>query len=130
MKIAPIRLNSRGQPPSDPRDFPALWTPTQTHIWRKCNINVPASMSEERVQASADKVRAEYGEVLERMGYEVLRLDGPMVDKDFAVQATTDPDQRAYCMWAKVRRRPAEIRVSVPDEQVPAMQAAGLKLVE
>ena len=123
-----VRLNSQRMPWIDPRDLPALWTPRQSYIWRKGTFTVPDTVSEDRVQFAASKYRNTFGQALEVEGFEVLGIEGPYQDHSMVAEAMVDPNRRPYCMRAKVRRRPEEIRVDVPDEDVPVYQASGFTL--
>jgi hypothetical protein len=91
-------------------------------------FTVPSSVSEERVGFSASKYRNKFGDKLEFKGFTVLEMDGPHRDHSVVARGTTDPDRRAYIIWAKVRQAPREVRVDVPDEDVPLYEAAGYKL--
>ncbi|MDA1188801.1 MAG: hypothetical protein O2854_03880 [Chloroflexi bacterium] len=111
----------------DPRTMPALWTPRQTHIWKSATFTVPIEVTEERVRFSADKYRLKFGKALETQGYNVLHMEQPKEDRSVAAAGTTDPDRRRYQIWAKVTRRPVEIRVDVPDADIPIYEKAGFK---
>ena len=126
---SPIRLNKRREVPSDPRRFPALWTPAQTHIWENVVFTVPNSVSDERVQSvMAARYRNKGGEYYEKEGFQVLAVDGPREDRSLVALQTTDPDRRKYVIWYKLRRRPKEQRAEVSDAEAPELLAAGYKL--
>ena len=114
--------------PVDPRSMPALWTPEQTYVWKSATFTVPAEVSEERVQFAADKYRLKFGKALELEGWRVLDMEQPTLDRSVLAHGTTDPDRRRYQIWAKVTRRPVEVRIDVPDEDVPIYLNAGFKL--
>lgn len=116
-------------PRVDPRENPPIWTPQHRFVWEQAFFTVPAEVSEERVQFVGEKYRRKFGASLEARGFEVLGMDGPNVDRGLVAAGTTDPNRRAYAIWAKVRRRPTVVKVQVPDEDVPMYLNAGFKLV-
>lgn len=127
----PVRLNPRTRMPySDPRAFPRLWTPVQRHIWDRASFTVPADVPDERVKQAGDRYRMKYGKALEVQGFDVLGMGWPEEDRSVLARGTTDPDRRRYIIWAKIRRRPVEVHVDVPDEDVPIYQKAGYRLTE
>ena len=132
MAILPheVHLDTRTRMPrGDPRDTPSIWTPRQRFVWEKASFTVPADVTEERVQFVADKYRRKFGKVLEEHGFEVLGMEMPHEGHDVVSVGITEPNRRRYIIWAKVRRRPVEIRVDVPDRQVAAFQRSGFSLV-
>jgi hypothetical protein len=130
MRLLPggVRLDPRTRMPyTDPRALPGLWTPKQTHTWERAAFTVPDDVSEERVQDSAHKYRLRFGNALELQGYEVLAMGMPERDETVLARGTTDPDRRRYVIWAKVRRRPVEVKVDVPDEDIALYEKAGFR---
>lgn len=126
-----VHLNPRTRLPwQDPRDIARVWTPDQTFVWEKASYTVPGEVSEERVQATADKYKRKFGKALEFQGWTVLGFDGPTLDRSVIAQGLCDPDRRRYVLYAKVTRRPETITVDVPDEDVVFYQRAGFRLVE
>lgn len=125
---------------------PILWTPERVlrhdprnddpENWQRCVFTVPEMVfgrpiTEQDVQDRAPAYRNKAGTVMERMGYQVLGLDGPHLDAGLPARAVNDPDRRQYVIWANVHRRPPEhYEVDVPDELVPVFQANGLTLKE
>lgn len=116
-------------PRMDPRDRSVIWTPQQRFVWEKGSFTVPADVTEERVQFVADTYRRKFGKVLEEQGFEVLGMEMPHVGHDVVSVGITEPNRRRYIIWAKVRRRPIEVKVDVPDRQVAGFQRSGFSLV-
>jgi hypothetical protein len=123
-----VLLGPDKMPVQDPRNHPDLYTTEQTDIWDRAGFTVPANVSDERVQSKAAYYQNIFGTALELQGFEVLRMDPPIRDTGFVAEGTTDPDRKKYLVWAKVRRRPVEVKVDVPDEDVPIYLASGYKL--
>lgn len=130
-----IRLNSRRELPLDPREnskpfyYNGRWC-----IWVNGFYTVPDSVSEERVQFTADRYMAKYGEQLERpkarggSGYRVMYMERPKLDNSVVARGVTDPDRRRYTVWAVVTRDPVTLHAEVPDEDVPLYLAHGYRL--
>lgn len=97
--------------------------------WEKAVFSVPGDVTEEEVAFAAPKYRNKFGDHLETQGFEVLGMDGPTRDGSVLGVGITAPDRRRYVIWAKVRRRPVEVKVNIPDEDVPIYQEAGFKLI-
>ena len=114
----------------DPRSQPRLWYPGQQHTWENASFTVPLAVSEERVQFCGAKYRLKFGNILEAQGFEVLGMEGPTEDRSVLAFGTTDPDRRRYIIWAKIRRRPVEFTIDVPDEDVLLYQQCGFTLKE
>jgi hypothetical protein len=114
----------------DSRDQPGLWMPGQTHTWDHATFTVPDSVSDEKVTSRivADKYNYKYAKELWKQGFEILEMEGPYIDKRLVAAGMTDDDRRPYIIRAKIRRAPQEVRVDVPDEDVPIYLAAGYKL--
>lgn len=124
-----VHLNLRTRlPRRDWRDVPRIWTPAQAYVWEKAVFTVPIETSEERVQAAAPRYKKRFGEYLETEGFRIVEFDGPCQDKTVVAAGITEPDRRRYVLWAKVTRRPREVRVDVPDEDVEIYQRSGFKL--
>ena len=125
----PIRLDPRTRlPRRDYREVPSIWTPAHEWVWERASFTVPKEVSEERVRLVADKYLRKFGKALEQKGFNVLEFDGPNIDKSVVAMGMTEPDRRAYVLWAKVTRRPQIVTVNVPDEDVSLYQKAGFKL--
>ena len=125
-----IRLDRKRDVVGDPRAFPSLYHPKQTHIWRRASFTVPAEAPEQLVQDAGHLYRQRFGEALEKQGFTILGFDGPHVDEGMVMGALTDPDRRRYKLWAKVCRRPVTVTVDVPDKDVPLYLQCGYKLKE
>jgi len=113
----------------DPRDERRGWKSGQSYVWQKGVFTVPVDVAEERVEFVAAKYRNRFGEALELQGFEVLSMDGPYRDGSVVAMGVTPPDRKRYVMWAQARRRPVEVKVDVPDEDVLLYQKAGFSLV-
>lgn len=125
-----IRLDKNREVIADPRNNPRLWE-RYGYVWEKGTFTVPLNTPEERVQFAAHKYVNKFGRMLEeRKVFQVLQVQGPFRDYGAVAQAIVEPDRKRYVMWAKVRRRPVTTHFDIPDQYVPAMQAAGLKLQE
>ena len=98
-------------------------TLTQGYAWERAVFTVPADVTEERVQFSAYKYRNKFGDYLEGIGFEVLSMTEPEVDK----QTGVEPDRRRYTIWAQVKRRPVVQDIWVPDSRAAEFQKMGLK---
>jgi hypothetical protein len=105
-----------------------MWTPRQDSVWDKASFTVPDSVSEERVHDSGGKYRYKYAKELWRQGFEILGMEGPYEDRSVVAIGMTDPDRRKYVIRAKVRRAPQEVRVDVPNVDVPIYQKSGWQL--
>ena len=125
-----VRLHANGEVVTDPRNFPGLWVPEQQWVWDHATFTVPDNVSEDRVQFAASKYQLKYGKSLEKQGLRVLEMGKPEVNRGIVARGTTEPDRRPYVIWAKVTRRPVEVRMEVPDEDVGLFQKAGFCLVE
>jgi len=97
-------------------------------VWEKSTFTVPASVPDERVQSCADRYQTKFGAYLKAKGFTVLSMGKPEVDKGLLAFAMTDPDRRAYVIYAQVRRRPQTIIVDVPDGDVPLFLKLGYAL--
>lgn len=103
--------------------------------WQKIRFSVPEwvgqhPVTEADVQDKVPHFRNKAGAFLEREGYRVLYIEGAVVDNGAIARAGTDPDRRAYVMWARVERRPIEYHMDIPDEDVETALAGGMKLNE
>ena len=95
--------------------------------YESCYFHVPAEKTDEQVRSQVvDKYKRKFGNTLEMQGWQVLAMDEPYIWTDCPHEV--DEDRRPYRMWARVRRRPVELRVEVPDEAVPEMLKLGMSL--
>ena len=109
----------------DPRGDQGLWTPQHSFIWEHANFTVPMETSEDRVQFASDKYRKRFGEEMERQGFTVLGMGRPERDYSIKAEGTTDPNRRAYIIWAKIRREPQVMHAEVKDEDIGLYEKAG-----
>ena len=80
------------------------------------------------MQLVADRYQIRFGKYLEGEGFEVLGMGKPQVDYSTKAEGTTDPNRRAYIIWAKVRRAPRQIHAEVKDEDIGLYEKAGFSL--
>ena len=112
----------------DQRDKPRLYTPRQNFVWEKATFTVPDTVSEERVQDAGKKYRYKFAKWLWAQSFEILGMDGPNEDTSVVAIGMADEDRRPYVIRAKVRRRPQEVHVDVPDADVSLYREAGWEL--
>lgn len=99
----------------------------QGGYWEKCTFTVPDKVSEERVQLLGHKYMNKFGAFLESEGLTVRQMMAPVIDSR---PLPVEPDRRRYIIFAFVSRRSFEPVFSVPDQYVPEMLKAGLRLLE
>ena len=97
-------------------------------FWERGTFTVPIATTEERVQLLAYKYIRKFGDFLEeKKGYRVHKVVGPVLDDGlFPIPA----DRRKYVLFAFVSKRPIIPIFDIPDQYVPEMQKAGLRLLE
>jgi len=94
-------------------------------IWERGTFTVPEDIPDTRVQEVAPKYLRRFGEALERQGFEVLEIIGPVVSQG---RMPAESGRKRYDCFARVRREPQTIRLEIPEELIPEMQDKGLKL--
>jgi len=97
-------------------------------VWELVTFEVPASIPEERVQASAEKYMSIAGDCFVKHGFKIHKITRPKRSK--LLQAFTPSDKAKYFFQAFVSRRPQEIHMDIPDYAVHGMQDAGMILTE
>ena len=97
----------------------------QGGYWERATFTVPADVSDERVQSSADKYTAKAAKVFEAQGCTVLSFTKPFVSLGHLV---TDDDRRRYDIFFWLRRKPENITLPVPEQLIPEFQSKGWKL--
>ena len=103
--------------------------------WEWAYMDVPRSVSMERVLIVADKYQRQFGARLERQGFTVLMMSNPFVGegRDFVADARGEgmaPDMRRYYFVAQCRRRPLVHHMEVPDDQIAEFEKLGMVLAE
>ncbi len=94
-------------------------------IWERGTFTAPEDTPDTRVQDVAHQYLRKFGEALERQGFEVLEIIGPVVSQGIV---PPEPDRKRYDCFARVRRKPVTIALEIPEQLIPEMQDKGLKL--
>jgi len=94
-------------------------------FWERATFTVPADIPDERVQFHADKYAAKAAKVFEAQGSTVLSCTKPFVSLGHLV---TDGDRRRYDIFFWCRRKPENVKLSVPVELIPEFQEKGWEL--
>ena len=94
-------------------------------IWERGTFTVPKDRPDARVQSVAYKYMRRFGEALERQGFEVLEIIGPVVSQG---KMEAEPGRKRYDCFARARRKPVTVTIEIPEKLIPEMQSKGLKL--
>jgi len=96
------------------------------YTWERASFTVPSSTTDERVEEVAYKYQNKIGKHLEAQGFTVLDMSMPFQ----TTQGPIEPDRKKYLVLSRVKRRPQEINLLVPDNAVNDMMNLGMRLTE
>lgn len=100
-------------------------------VWQTAHFDVPSDTFHERVLLEGQKYRSKFGNQLEVVGFTVLQMSNPLkVEQNERTPGhlRVPPDRTRYRLVAWCTRRPIEITIDLPDNQVEAALRAGAKL--
>ena len=97
------------------------------YVWQRASFTVPLSTPDAKVLDAASKYQLKFGKHLEGNGYTVLDMTTPVAVED---KVPIDPDRKKYVIFARVKRRPQETSLWVPDNAVNEMRSLGMRLTE
>jgi len=93
-------------------------------VWERGTFTVPEDTPHSRIEEVKHKYLRKFGEALERQGFEVLEVLGPMPSQG---RMPAEPGRKRYDAFARVRRKPVTLTLEVDETVMPKLEAVGMQ---